>query len=81
MLASEDLTPEEQILRDEGNRKVRQAMSTMKEQKQLLLAMDAVGYTYEEMATTLEVPLGTVKSSLNRARTQLGKKLINEGME
>ncbi|MCD4751319.1 MAG: sigma-70 family RNA polymerase sigma factor [Thermoanaerobaculales bacterium] len=38
---------------------------------ELVLMRDFAGFTYQEMADALELPLGTVKSRLNRARLEL----------
>lgn len=42
---------------------------------QAVILRDLQGMTYEEMASLLEIPLGTVKSRINRGRLELGKLL------
>lgn len=40
---------------------------------QAVILRDLQGMTYEDMASVLEIPLGTVKSRINRGRLELGK--------
>ena len=37
-------------------------------------------YSYEEIAAELDIPLGTVKTQLHRARTQLCKLIVESGI-
>jgi RNA polymerase sigma-70 factor (ECF subfamily) len=41
------------------------------DQRVVLLLIDGQGFTHEEAATTLRVPVGTVGSRLSRARTAI----------
>ena len=41
-----------------------------------LILCDLQGLPYEEAATILQVPLGTVKSRINRGRLELAKRLM-----
>lgn len=45
------------------------------EHRAVVVMYDLSGLSYEEMAETLEIPLGTVKSRLNRARHALKEEL------
>jgi len=48
-------------------------------QRELLILHDVEGYTLPEVAETLAVPLGTLKSRLHRARERLRIALITQG--
>lgn len=69
-------TPHEISARDERRRAVHEAMVELSEHHRMVLVLlDIQGHSYEEAATMLELPLGTVKSRLNRARLALRDKL------
>ena len=42
-----------------------------------IILCDIEGFTYEEMAKILDIPIGTVRSRLHRARQMLKEKLAN----
>lgn len=48
------------------------------DQRLVVLLHDSEGHTLEELSETLQVPLGTLKSRLNRARKELKKSLSLE---
>lgn len=50
------------------------------EARQLIILRDMQGMPYEEMAQVLSLPLGTVKSRINRAREKLSA-LLNKNSE
>src|SRR5205823_9665768 len=49
------------------------------EHRAVLILHDVRGLAYEEVAAILEVPVGTVKSRLHRARVALGRALAEHG--
>ena len=42
---------------------------------------DLQGLAYDEIAAALKLPLGTVKSRINRARLELAKRLLRRRAE
>lgn len=59
---------------------VRQALRGLSEEKRTVLILrDLQGFSYEEIAKMLELPLGTIKSRIHAARNELKIQLIKEG--
>lgn len=57
-----------------------QALNSLSDQHaQILILIDASGSTYEEVATMLDIPVGTVRSRLARARIALRSALVEQG--
>jgi RNA polymerase sigma-70 factor (ECF subfamily) len=55
---------------------VQKAISALpEEQRAAIVLHDLQGYSYEEIAVITEVPIGTVKSRLSRARLKLAGSL------
>lgn len=64
--------PHTSAVRNQRLQIARTALARLPEElAQLLLLRDFADWSYEELAVELEVPLGTVKSRLNRARREL----------
>lgn len=65
----------------ERQQAVHRALGQLSEDYRLVLALyDLMGFSYDEIADILQVPLGTVKSRLNRARLAL-KDVLAPDME
>ncbi len=74
MPSADDL--ESTVQTRERRRLVHRTLAEMPEDlATVVLLRDLQGWSYEEVAAALEVPLGTVKSRLNRARRELVSRL------
>lgn len=51
------------------------ALSALKEEFRTVVLLDLEDFTYEEIAAILDIPIGTVRSRLHRARNVLADKL------
>ena len=71
-LPSEDPTPEEEALRKEQQAFLLKSISELRpEYRTVIVLRDLQHRSYEEIAEILNVPLGTVKSHISRARAAL----------
>ena len=69
-------SPEESALRLEREKLLREALSELPDIfREAVVLCDIEGFTYEEIAQTLEVNIGTVKSRIARGRDELRRKL------
>jgi len=69
--------PIAEIEREERARLVHRGLRALPSELRLpLILCDLQGLSYQEIATSLELPLGTVKSRINRARLELAKRLL-----
>ena len=70
------MQPESQILNSEALERVEQALFELNEDQRILVVLhDVEGYKLTEIQQMLDIPIGTLKSRLHRAREQL-KKLL-----
>jgi RNA polymerase sigma-70 factor, ECF subfamily len=70
-------TPDESAERNQREVMLQKALSKLPEfQKAMIIMFHAEQQTYEEIAEALDLPLGTVKSRLNRARISLREILV-----
>jgi RNA polymerase sigma-70 factor (ECF subfamily) len=69
-------SPEQSLEKKRTIKLVRDTIAQMNEaEREVLVLRDLQGLPYDEISEILEVPLGTVKSKLNRARLNLKNKL------
>ena len=70
-------SPYEDTERNERERSIEDAVSLLPEYQRAMIVMyHAESMTYEEIAAALDLPVGTVKSRLNRARISLRELLV-----
>jgi RNA polymerase sigma-70 factor (ECF subfamily) len=72
-------TPDLSLERDERERGVEHAVAMLPEyQRAMIIMYHAEDMSYEEIAAALDLPIGTVKSRLNRARLNLREILVKD---
>ena len=71
--------PEEGAIREESRRRIWEGLRKLSsEVRMTVILRDIQGKSYEEIAEIMSLPLGTVKSRVNRGRLQLAKILKEE---
>lgn len=74
IVIADNASPEHELLLQQIDFMVRSAMASLPNaQRQVVSLVDLEGLSYSEVAEILQVPIGTVMSRLNRARSALGK--------
>jgi RNA polymerase sigma-70 factor (ECF subfamily) len=69
--------PFKALEREERARLVHRGLRSLPlELREPLILFDLQGIPYEEVASTLGIPLGTVKSRINRGRLELAKRIL-----
>ena len=72
----ETSTPENELLREEIERTVYDTIAILPEDlRTAIMLREMDGMSYEEIATTMECPIGTVRSRIFRAREAIDEKL------
>jgi RNA polymerase sigma-70 factor (ECF subfamily) len=75
-LPANDGNPEQQTLAHERETVLRTALNSLgRSYRETVILRDVEGFSYEEIAATLEISIGTVKSRLSRGRLELRRKL------
>ena len=68
--------PEQDALLSERERALKKALGSLRRvYREAVILRDIEGFAYEEIATTLDISVGTVKSRLARGRQELRRKL------
>lgn len=81
-VGSPPVTPEEQAIGSEMSSQLESALREVSERhRQVLWLREVRGLSYPEIAGLLRIPEGTVKSALNRGRSQLQDILRERGHE
>ena len=76
VVESEDESPHELLEHRELGSQIEAAIGELREEyRTVILLRHVEGYAYEEIAEIMDLPLGTVKTYLHRARNELKKKL------
>jgi RNA polymerase sigma-70 factor, ECF subfamily len=71
------ITPVEQVESQEAQGHLQQAFASLDEEQRLLLSLrDMENMSYEEIRQVTELPIGTVKSKLHRARLALHERFM-----
>jgi len=72
-------SPENQYLASERSELIRQALLALSpELRTVLILREIEGFSYEEIAEKLSLPLGTVKSRVNRGRLQIAEVILKK---
>ena len=75
-LSHSSIRPDEMFAREETRRMVHSALDKLKpDLREMILLYDVQELQYDEISSRLGIPIGTVKSRLNRARTSLARML------
>ncbi len=78
MADSEDLRTEQRLDAEATRSQVEAALTELTPSHREVLLLSAFDLNYEEMATALNVPVGTIRSRLSRARAQM-RELLGSG--
>lgn len=72
--------PEDRAIRADDHERMERALNTLEPEYREVLTLCAIdGLSYIEIAEILEIPTGTVKSRISRAREKMRRKLLTDG--
>lgn len=75
-------TPDAVVERREDNRRINAVLAELSPEHRAVLALrEFGGFSYEEIANVLSIPLGTVKSRMNHGRDRLRQLLAKEEIQ
>jgi RNA polymerase sigma-70 factor (ECF subfamily) len=70
--SNDDLNPEQETLARERENQLRDALLGLRRSyREAVILRDVEGFSYEEIASTLRISIGTVKSRISRGRMEL----------
>lgn len=73
------LTPEDSLVQKNDITYLRQKLLQLPpDLRSLIIMRDIQDYSYQEISENLDIPLGTTKSRINRARLKLAQLILNE---
>lgn len=73
------LTPEDSLIKNNEITYLRNKLQQLApDLRSLIIMRDIQDYSYQEISENLDIPLGTTKSRINRARLKLAKLILNE---
>ena len=74
--------PEREVMNRFLDEDLRRALGRLPEESRSIVVMcDVEGYSYEEIASVLNTPIGTVRSRLSRARSELQRHLYDHAVD
>ncbi|MCA1590630.1 MAG: sigma-70 family RNA polymerase sigma factor [Acidobacteria bacterium] len=77
-IADRSASPEDNAMLAERSRRLKAALATLPDvYREAVVLCDVHGMTYEQIAVTLDVQMGTVKSRIARGREELRRKLTD----
>lgn len=78
LAAKRQKSPDRQAMSNETHRRIEDALAALDEEHRVMVLLrDMEDMSYEEIGDILELPVGTVKSRLHRARGNLREKLAD----